>query len=330
MGDAIRQLSSSPGSVAALDCRVVTDGLEFPEGPVALVDGSVLVVEIRGRKLTRVAPDGTKRTVSNLAGGPNGAAIGPDGRCYICNNGGLGFSKVGDLLLPGLAPDDYSGGWIEAVDLTSGRSEVLYRDCGDFQLRAPNDLVFDADGGFWFTDSGKMFPKSRDRGAVYYAKADGSSIRRVIFPLDGNGIGLSPDNSTLYVAETHNARLWAYEIEARGRIRRVKGPVPWERGHLLAASPDYALFDSLAVDAGGYIWVADIPHGLSVFAPDGTLAARHGTGEMFTTNICFGGPGLKTAYATLSTLGQLVAFEAPRAGVPLHFLNEGAAGKAKT
>src|SRR3546814_4102474 len=72
--------------------QIVTRGLTFAEGPIALPDGDILVVETSGGRLTRVAPDGSRTTVADTGGGPNGAAIGPDGRCYICNNGGFGPS----------------------------------------------------------------------------------------------------------------------------------------------------------------------------------------------------------------------------------------------
>src|SRR5579862_5730249 len=74
-----------------LQGRTIASGLEFPEGPVALADGSVLVVEIAGGRLTRVRPDGALKTVARLGGGPNGAALGPDGHCYVCNNGGFSW-----------------------------------------------------------------------------------------------------------------------------------------------------------------------------------------------------------------------------------------------
>ena len=62
-----------------LEGRILTTGLAFPEGPIAMHDGSVLVVEIQGGRLTRVLPSGERQTVAELGGGPNGAAIGPDG-----------------------------------------------------------------------------------------------------------------------------------------------------------------------------------------------------------------------------------------------------------
>src|SRR4029077_20537120 len=103
------------------EMRELASGLQFPEGPVALDDGSVLVVEIKGGTLTRVAPDGTKTVVAETGGGPNSAAIGPDGKVYVCNNGGFEWHDLGGLLLPGNQPRDYSGGRIQRVDLTSGK-----------------------------------------------------------------------------------------------------------------------------------------------------------------------------------------------------------------
>src|ERR1700710_1703032 len=81
--------------------RVLATGLEFPEGRVVMPDGSVVLVEIRGRRLTRVWPDGRKEVVAEIPGGPNGAAIGPDGKCYICNNGGFSWTASSGSMMPG-------------------------------------------------------------------------------------------------------------------------------------------------------------------------------------------------------------------------------------
>src|SRR6516225_4209125 len=166
-----------------MDIRPIAEGLEFPEGPVALDDGSVLLVEIFAGTLARVFPDGAKTIVARPGGGPNGAAIGPDGRCYICNNGGFRWHIEGAHRRPILQADDYSGGRIERIDLATGAVECLYRTAGEVQLKGPNDLVFDAQGGFYFADLGKVRAREMDRGAVYYAKADGSFITEVAFPL---------------------------------------------------------------------------------------------------------------------------------------------------
>ena len=90
--------------------RVLATDLEFPEGPVVMPDGSVVLVEIRGRRLTRVFPDGRKEVVAQIPGGPNGAALGPDGKIYICNNGGFSWIPTGKIIMPGPQPEDYLGG----------------------------------------------------------------------------------------------------------------------------------------------------------------------------------------------------------------------------
>src|SRR3546814_21083857 len=75
----------------------IATSLRFPEGPVAMPDGSVIVVEIAAGRITRVRPDGTKETVAEPGGGPNGLAIGPDGKRYCCNNGGFGWVEADGL-----------------------------------------------------------------------------------------------------------------------------------------------------------------------------------------------------------------------------------------
>lgn len=304
----------------SIEYRVLAEGLKFPEGPVALPDGSVLVVEMQRRSLTRVAPDGTLHLVAQLQGGPNGAALGPDGHCYICNNGGFEFAQIGDALVTGLASRDYAGGWIEAVDLATGQSRVLYRECKGIPLRGPNDLVFDRHGGMWFTDFGKAGQRQRDQGAVFYARADGSFIRQVVFPMEGpNGIGLSPDGRTLYVSESWSGRIWAYDVVAPGEIARFSGPMPWERGRMLFSFSRYSMPDSMAIERDGNICLGDIPHGgISVIAPDGKLLESHPMPDAFTTNICFGGPDLQTAFITLSSTGRLVSARWPRPGLALN------------
>jgi gluconolactonase len=155
--------------------REITSGLRFPEGPVAMRDGSVLVVEIARGTLTRVRLKGSKEVVAETGGGPNSAAIGPDGKVYICNNGGLRRAADGTPM-EGL-PDGYTGGCIQRVDLATGKVEVINTECNGHRLRGPNDLVFDAAGGFWFTDFGKVQERQRDRTAIYCEKADGSLIK---------------------------------------------------------------------------------------------------------------------------------------------------------
>jgi sugar lactone lactonase YvrE len=155
--------------------RIIASSLAFPEGPVALPDGSVLVTEIAAGTLARVSPNGRIERIAHLGGGPNGAAIEPDGAVYVCNNGGsFSFHRQGDLLVFGMvAPPSYSGGSIDRVNLATGEVTTLYRACGDRPLRGPNDLVFDQTGGFWFTDHGIRSDRSSDRTGVFYAQPTG-------------------------------------------------------------------------------------------------------------------------------------------------------------
>jgi gluconolactonase len=298
---------------------ILAEGLAFPEGPVALADGTVLLVEIADGSLTRIGRGGSKTTVARPGGGPNGAAIGPDGRCYVCNNGGFKWHVEGNHRRPLLQADDYRGGRIERVDLATGAVECLYRTAGEVPLKGPNDLVFDRHGGFYFTDLGKVRAREMDRGAVYYALADGTSIREVVFPMvTPNGIGLSPDETTLYVAETESARLWAFDIVEPGVVRKRPWPSP-HGGRLVAGLGGYQRFDSLAVDAEGRICIATLINGgITVVSPNGRHIEHHPMPDPMTTNICFGGPDLKTAFITLSWTGRLVAVDWPTPGLKLN------------
>ncbi len=304
------------------ELTVLAEGLRFPEGPIAMPDGSVVLVEIARGTLSRVR-DGVTEVIADLGGGPNGAAIGPDGHCYVCNNGGFKWVEVRGRLFPGEEPESYGGGRIEKVNLQTGTIEVLYTNCQGLPLRGPNDIVFDADGGFWFTDHGKTRARERDRTGVFYAKADGSYIEEVIFPLEGpNGIGLSPAEDELYVAETPTGRLWAYELAGPGRLKGERRDKP-DGGRLVAGRGGYFMFDSLAVDAKGNVCVATIfDGGITTLKPDGGEPEFVPMPDRLTTNICFGGDDLATAYVTLSGTGKLVALPWDRPGLPLNFLNK--------
>ena len=298
--------------------HILADTLRFPEGPIALDDGSVIVVEIARGTLSRVFPDGRVEVVAVTGGGPNGAAIGPHGRVYVCNNGGFSWREEGGLLRPGNAPEDYAGGRIEAVDLETGQIEVLYTECNGHPLKGPNDLVFDGTGGFWFTDNGKRYDRTMDRGSIFYAQADGSHIKEWFFPFEHpNGIALSPDDGTLYFAETVSGRVFKVALSAPGVPERVFGS--FDPGGLLYGAPGMQLFDSMAVDAAGNVCVATlVAGGISVISPQGALLEFVPLPDPFVTNICFGGEGLRTAFVTLSGTGKLVSLPWPRAGLPLH------------
>ncbi len=301
--------------------KELATGLEFPEGPVALADGSVVVCEIHSGHVTRIWPDGRKTLVADIGGGPNGAALGPDGGLYVCNNGGLEFKRTRSGMLMSFmqASPGYEGGSIQRIDLETGAVQTLYTHCGDIRLRGPNDIVFDRYGGFWFTDMGKVVGRMQHRGGVFYARTDGSQIREAVFPMyEPNGIGLSPDGRTLYVAETETGRIYRYDVAAPGQLAGA-GKIG-NFGALHCALGGTFRCDSMAVDEAGNVCQANVGAGcISVVAPDGVLLEQVAMPEPFVTNICFGGPDRKTAFITLSGTGRLIAMPWPRPGLALAF-----------
>lgn len=304
-----------------LKLREITTGLAFPEGPVELPDGSIAVVEIESGRVVRVGLDGRKEVVAEVGGGPNGAALGPDNTLYVCNNGGFNWIHEADgYVRPHGRADAYTGGSIQRVCLSSGKVETLYTHCDGVPIMGPNDIVFDGLGGFYFTDHGKSYDRLMDRGAVYYAAEDGSSIREVVFPMiTPNGVGLSPDGKTLYATETETGRLWAWPILSPGVVAKDKWPSP-AGGRFVGGPTGYQRFDSLAVEENGNICVATLVNaGISVFSPDGGLVEFHSAPEPYSTNICLGGAERRTAYITMSGWGRLVACDWPRAGLKLAY-----------
>jgi gluconolactonase len=300
------------------DVQILASGFGFAEGPVVMPDGAVVLTDIKEGCVWRVAADGTKTVLARSGGGPNGLAIGPDGALYCTNNGG-GLYRPDHFMALGPAPD-YAGGSIQRIDPGTGAVRTLYTECNGHRLSAPNDLVFDKEGGFWFTHLGKRYARTREHGGLYYALPDGSRIIEAANPiLSANGVGLSPDGRVVYVADTEPARLWAFDIEAPGKVRKHPFPSP-HGGRFVAGLPGYQRFDSLALQANGDICVATLVTGcITVIAPDGRVVREVAMPDTHPTNICFGGPDRRTAYITLSETGRLGATEWPEAGLGLNF-----------
>ena len=305
--------------------EIVAEGLRFPEGPIAMPDGSVILVEIAAGQLTRILPDGSKEVVAKPGGGPNGAAVGPDGKIYVCNNGGFEYEEKNGFLTPAGIAKDYDRGRIERIDPETGEVETLY-DSGDFgcTLRGPNDIVFDDQGGFWFTDHGKTDYENRihDIVGIFYGKADGSHLEEVVFPSQNpNGVGLSPDGKTLYAAETFTCRLMKFNITAPGKVAPDAGP--GGPGIPVYRPAGYKFFDSLAMEESGNICVATIGEcGISVISPEGELVEFVPTPDIFTTNICFGGADMMDAWICLSATGKLMKMRWQRPGLKLEYLQK--------
>ena len=164
------------------EIREIASGLGFPEGPVWMPDGTVLVTEIRRGTITRVRPDGRTEVVANTGGGPNGAAVGPDGALYVGQFGGEG-TPDGQASVIRVADDGttsvYATGFTAITGVAFGPDGSLYvsqlvRDSAAFQ----SDLM----------------------GAVYRVKPDGTRSELAPGKLQAAG-GVAVDaNGRVYVS----------------------------------------------------------------------------------------------------------------------------------
>ena len=301
-----------------MEFEVIASGLRFPEAPVVMADGSVIVVEIEKKCVTRCWAGGKTEVIATPGGGPNGLAIGPDGALYCCNNGGFQYHEIEGLLVPGHCPEDYDGGRIERIDIATGKVDRLYEEADDIKLRGPNDIVFDKQGNFYFTDLGKSFSRNRDNGGLFMGKPDGSFVTCIDYPhISPNGVGLSPDENTVYFADTMSARLWAFDLTEPGEVKDASPP--FAKGRVVAGMPELRYFDSLAVTASGNVCVATIlMGGITTITPEGTHS-HIALPDPFVTNIAFGGEDMRDAYITLSGTGQLIKCRWPEPGLKLNF-----------
>ena len=305
------------------DLEIITDNLAFPEGPIACRDGSVLLVEVRGCTLTRVLPSGAQEVVARVNGAPNGAALGPDGAVYVCNNGGLPWTQLpdgawypADPLTGSMTPAGFSGGWIERIDLKSGDVRTVVTDCDARPLNAPSDITFDHSGAMWFTDIGKSDADGTKFGAVYRSRIDGSEIGLLARNLLGpNGVALSSDDGRLYVADTPSGRILEWDISSGDLPPNPRVHGATVKGRL----PGMFAVDGLAVDAMDRVIVALPQSGaLGVIQPDGG-AWLIAMPDPLPTNVCFGGADGRTVFVTLGGHGLLASFRWPCPGADVPF-----------
>jgi len=292
-------------------------GLAFPESPVILADGSVVVSEMAAGRIARVQANGVVETVANTGGGPNGVGLLPDGRLVVCQNGGSRF---------GLAPWPYDFDGSVPVFRPTGPPEVPVTpalqivDSGggvstlttEFRTRSgkvlplvrPSDICVDRYGGFYVTDGGTVQGRSRMMTGLLYGTVDGG-LREIVYPLEmPNGLSLSPDGSLLYVAETRTRRIWEFELDGPGVVRRARGLTTVPSGGAL----NIGGADGVCVDSVGRILVATLgTGGVTVFSPSGELVGAIPADDPMTTNAAVTAGGM--LFMTLASSGRLLVVE---------------------
>jgi len=291
---------------------VLAEGLEFPEGPLPMSDGSLLFVEIKRKTVSRLGPDGKVSVVVQLEGGPNGLEIGPDGAVYIANDGGRFSFVVRDgVTFPGAPPQGFTGGGsIQRLDLKTGAVTTVFDSFQGKPLIAPDDLVFDRDGGMWITEFG-LAPGA---GALYYAARGAKSLTLARGGLSGpNGIGFSPDGKLLHVSM--GRQLFAFDVIGPGQLAANTYP-----DGVQAPLYNGGVADSLKVLADGRVCVC------TLFQPGGIgVTDRTGKTEFFgfpdrlTCNLAFGGKDMRDCWLTLSGTGRIAKVRWPAPGLKQPF-----------
>jgi gluconolactonase len=230
---------------------------------------------------------------------------------------------------PGVPPDavGYRGGRVQRIDTTTGGvTDVCTHTVDGAPLLMPDDLVFDAAGGFYFTDLGRLFmvEQAQDVTGIYYC-APGDTAARKVAPSQfaTNGIGLSPDGRRLWWTEYYSGRLLARDVVGPGELAEP------DRHHgdcLYVHATPVTYFDSLTVMADGSVVVAvhdTTPTGKSgimSFAVDGHETGFVPVDDPLTTHIAFGGADLRTGYITAAATGRLLKVDWPTSGLPVPHL----------
>lgn len=279
---------------------MVVTGVPLGEGPVWRTTNRDLVcTSVSDGLVWRIDTErGEKEVFADTGGGPNGAALCDDGGLIVTQNGGIDYSKFP----PGLFPEDltirHATPGLQRVD-SAGAVSYLIQD----GFEAPNDLVVGPDGTVYFTDPGHFPPKDPPTGRVVAFRPDGSVTTVADHLWYCNGIGLDRDGSLVIIErrglrrlEEDGQRTWIVETLGRGGG------------------------DGFCLDAEGHFYAAaTVDHGVRVVDPDGSMVEFLSLpGEGVTTNCCFGGPHLRTLFATDAVPGHVVAWEGlPTPGLPL-------------
>jgi len=288
--------------------QVFATGLSAPEGPVALQDGSWLVVEGGAERgcVTNISADGETKRVIKKTGRPNGLAIDSDGVIWVAE------SKQPSL-----------------VRLTmEGKAEVVATACNGEKFLFPNDLCFGPDGALYLTDSGvfidEFAPNNQIRADYMKVRYDGRVYRIDVSSGEGtkldsgikftNGIAFGPDR-LLYVNETLTGNIYSYAW----RGDEIAGPRTLF-GNVIRpdAPPGWKGPDGMAFSTDGKLYVAVFGQkDVTVLGGNGRVVERIEMRGKLPTNVAFASPGQKRLHITEYEFGQMETVEVASDGLAL-------------
>ena len=246
---------------------LLASGLGFPEGPVVMGDGRIVLCDGNTGELL-VYADGTVSTYAHTGGSPWGAVLGSDGAIYVTQGGNV----------PGSGDTSAVSG-IQRV-LPDRTVELLFSEVAGYRLYGPNDLAFGPDGRLWFTESGSEQDfrfDVRSPGRLFAVGTGGAGEMLLELPdVYPNGIAFDAQQR-LYWTES-----------AAHRVRRLSGGKPVTFCQL----PDSHVPDGMAFAADGRLFVATtVSQGVTVVSPDGAVLEEIRLGE-HATNCIFDGSDL--------------------------------------
>jgi gluconolactonase len=291
---------------------IFVEGLSRPEGPLALADGSWLVVEMGADRgcVTQISADGVERRVIAKTGRPNGLAMDRNGVVWVAES-------INPPSLLRLTLD--------------GKVEVFLTGCEGEPFLFPNDLCFGPDGMLYMTDTGIAYQEWDGRRSEYKSiQTDGRVYRidvqaRHAEKVDSgipftNGIAFGPDQH-LYVSSTLTGDIYRYRWDGT-RVSQGREPA----GNVLDPNgPDsFKGPDGMAFGADGLLYVAVLGEGVvAVMAssdtePSGAVVRRIPLQGKLPTNVAFGLPGSRRIYVTEQQIGRLEVYEVETDGLPLY------------
>lgn len=265
-------------------------GFKFTEGPLWHPDGWYYFVDIRSNTLHKITPGKPAELVRSNTNESNGTTWDLQGRFVICEGGNRRVTRW--------APDAKSD------------MHVLMDNWQGKKLNRPNDVLCKSDGSLYFTDPGYRVPfaeREMPHAGIYRVMPDGTQKMVADFEYP-NGLAFSPDERTLYVANTRWAQyIHLLEMDADGNMvrRRIFAEMPSD-------GDKNGVPDGMKVDVEGRVYCTG-PDGCWVFAPDGRLIGIIRLPE-FPANVAFGGPDLKTLFFTANTSVYTMRAKVP--GVP--------------